>query len=110
MRVDQNSSSAFLTPGTRDAHSSALLSQAESKNTSNKESYTVEELADKINKNLTDAGTHIKVKLHEKTNTIMVTVVSDETNEVVMEIPREKTLDLMYNMCVQAGVFLDEKM
>ncbi|MGG1611013.1 flagellar protein FlaG [Paenibacillus sp. FSL K6-2441] len=110
MRVDPNSSSAFLTPGIRDVHSSALLRPIDSKDTPNKEDYTVEELADKINKNLAEAGTHIKVKLHEKTNTIMVTVVSDETNEVVMEIPREKTLDLMYSMCVRAGIFMDEKM
>lgn len=109
MKVEHNSTSAFLIPGLKDIHSSALLSQSESGNAPNKEKYTVEELADKLNKNLAEAGTHIKVKLHEKTHTIMVSVVSNETNEVVLEIPREKLLDMMYNMCVQVGMFLDER-
>lgn len=110
MRVDQNSLAEFLIPRLRDNPSSSLLSQTEAGVAPNKESYTVAELADKLNKNLAEAGTHIKVKLHEKTNTIMVTVVSDTTDEIVLEIPREKMLDMMYNICVQVGVFFDEKM
>lgn len=109
VKVEHNSTSAFLIPGLKDIYSSTLSSQSEPRNAPNKEKYTVEELAEKLNKNFAESGTHIKVKLHEKTNTIMVSVVSDETNEVVLEIPREKLLDMMYNMCVQVGVFLDEK-
>ncbi|EGL13638.1 hypothetical protein HMPREF9413_0501 [Paenibacillus sp. HGF7] len=39
----------------------------------------------------------------------MVVVVNDDTEEVIREIPSEKMLDMMYNMCVNVGVFLDRK-
>ncbi|WP_155612526.1 flagellar protein FlaG [Paenibacillus woosongensis] len=110
MRVDPNSSSAFLISGLKDITSSTYLSQSETEQSQNKRNYTVPELADKLNKRLVEAGTHIQVKLHEKTNTIMILVVADDTEEIVREIPKEKMLDMMYNMCVQVGVFLDEKM
>ncbi|MNJ43233.1 flagellar protein FlaG [compost metagenome] len=110
MKVEQNSSAAFLISGLKDIPSSTLLRQTESEQGQDKGNYTVPELADKLNKKLVEAGTHIQVKLHEKTNTIMILVVADDTEEIVREIPKEKMLDMMYNMCVQVGVFLDEKM
>lgn len=110
MRVDTNSSAAFQVPGSKVDPSSTLLGQTENEHVQSKENLSVSDLADKVNKSLAEVGTHIKVKLHEKTNTIMVTVVNNGTDEVVLEIPREKALDMMYNMCVQAGVFFDEKL
>ncbi|AYB41870.1 flagellar protein FlaG [Paenibacillus lautus] len=111
MKVEQNSSFIFPVPGLNDNLSSAASSsQTEKVSGKNKEDYTVPELMEKLNKKLSDMGTHIQVKLHEKTNTIMVAVVANETNEVIREIPPEKMLDIMYNMCLQVGVFLDEKM
>ncbi len=110
MKVEQNSSSSFLIPGLKDVPSFTSSSQTEKDTGIAREKHTVDELTDKLNKKLAEVGTHIKVKLHEKTHTIMVTVVTNDTNEVVREIPKEKMLDMMYNMCLQVGVFLDEKM
>lgn len=76
----------------------------------NKQEKTVSELAKQVNKKLEELGTHIQVKIHEKTNTIMVLVMRDETNEIVREIPSEKMLDIMFNLSGKVGVFLDEKM
>lgn len=72
--------------------------------------YSTNELVEKFNKALRDKDTHIQVKIHDKTNTIMVRIVQNNTDEVIREIPSEKLLDMMYNLCVQTGVFIDEKM
>ncbi len=74
------------------------------------EQHSIPKLVDKVNKKLEETGTYIRVKVHEKTNTIMVVVLKDETNEVVREIPSEKMLDVMYNLSQKVGIFVDEKM
>lgn len=71
---------------------------------------TVPELVELTNKKLEELGTHIQVKVHDKTNTIMVLVMKDETNEIIREIPSEKMLDLLYNITSRMGIFVDEKM
>ncbi|MGG1877327.1 flagellar protein FlaG [Paenibacillus cisolokensis] len=110
MRVGQDSSFILPIPGLKDITSTDFPSPVEKIHGKNKEDYTVAELMEKLNKRLTDMGTHIQVKLHKETNTIMVSIVTNDTNEVVREIPPEKMLDIMYNMCLQVGVFIDEKL
>ncbi|KZS45801.1 hypothetical protein AWU65_07695 [Paenibacillus glucanolyticus] len=70
---------------------------------------TIPELVNQVNKKLEELGTHIEVRVHDKTNTIMVMVLQDETNEIIREIPSEKMLDLLYNISQRVGVFLDER-
>lgn len=93
--------------------SATLLSDAANENnltpSVSADSQNVQQLVDRVNKALHETDTHIKVKVHEKTNTIMVVVVNNDTDEVIREIPSERMLDLMYNMCVNVGVFLDKK-
>lgn len=72
--------------------------------------HTIAQLVDQVNKKLEEAKTYIQVKVHDKTNTIMVVVLKDETDEVVREIPSEKMLDVMYNLSHKVGLFVDEKM
>lgn len=74
------------------------------------EDKTAPELVDQVNKKLAELGTHIQVKVHDKTNTIMVLVMKDDTNEVIREVPSEKMLDLMYNLSIKVGIFVDEKL
>ncbi|WP_339295025.1 flagellar protein FlaG [Paenibacillus sp. FSL W7-1279] len=76
----------------------------------NQEKNTIPELVNQVNEKLKELGTHIQVKVHEKTNTIMVMVLQDETNEIIREIPSEKMLEILYNISQRVGVFLDEKM
>ncbi|MBU5670954.1 flagellar protein FlaG [Paenibacillus brevis] len=110
MKVESNSSFTFPNPGSKEITSSTSTSQTEREINKEKETYTAPELMEKLNKRLSETGTHIQVKLHDKTNTILVSVVSNDTNEVIREIPPEKMIEMMYNMCLQVGIFLDEKM
>ncbi|MDK8181635.1 flagellar protein FlaG [Paenibacillus sp. UMB4589-SE434] len=109
MKVDSNLSPISLKPGLKELSSAIVETTSMNPLSKDRKQYNVEELIDKINKML-EPDTHIRVKVHDKTNTIMVLVLKDETNEIIREIPSEKMLDLMYNMCTRVGVFLDEKM
>ncbi|GIO33297.1 MULTISPECIES: flagellar protein FlaG [Paenibacillus] len=111
MRIDSNSGYAprSLVPWFVDLADEASL-DVKSDRIHYKQKKSAVELAEQVNKKLEQLGTHIQVKIHDKTNTIMVLVMRDETNEVIREIPSEKMLDIMYNLSSKVGVFLDEKM
>ena len=51
-----------------------------------------------------------KFGVHEKTNRIIIKLVDRDTQEVIKEIPPEKTLDLMAKRMELAGVLVDERM
>ncbi|MCM1184649.1 MAG: flagellar protein FlaG [Roseburia sp.] len=51
-----------------------------------------------------------KFGIHEKTNRITITLVDKETQEVIKEIPPEKSLDLIAKRMELAGVLVDEKL
>lgn len=53
--------------------------------------------------------TTLDVSVHEKTRDIMVKVLNKDTGEIIREIPREKTLDLVAKMMEIAGIIVDEK-
>ena len=47
--------------------------------------------------------------IHKETKQIMVKVIDKGTKEVLREIPPEKVLDAVAQMCEMAGIFMDEK-
>lgn len=51
----------------------------------------------------------LQSSIHEKTRRIMVKVIDTDTDEVVREIPPEKTLDLFAKVLEMAGILFDEK-
>lgn len=51
-----------------------------------------------------------KFGIHEKTNRIVIKLVDRETQEVIKEIPPEKTLDLLAKRMELAGVMVDQRM
>lgn len=53
--------------------------------------------------------TTLEISVHEKTHDIMVKVLNKDTGELIREIPREKTLDLVAKMMELAGILVDEK-
>lgn len=69
---------------------------------------TIRNLVEKTNKVIQDT-THLKFEIHDKTNTIMIKIINDNTGEVIKEIPPEKLLDIAASMMELAGVLLDEK-
>ncbi|MFS0836293.1 flagellar protein FlaG [Paenibacillus sp. 1P03SA] len=111
MKINPGTASTSSTP-LFNTISDTLLSDTANENLTpsvNADPQNIQQLVDRVNKALHETDTHIKVKVHEKTNTIMVVVVNNDTDEVIREIPSERMLDLMYNMCVNVGVFLDKK-
>ncbi|MCI1774337.1 MULTISPECIES: flagellar protein FlaG [Paenibacillus] len=67
-------------------------------------------LIERGNQVLEKTETRLEVSFHELTNQMMVKLVDTQTNEVVKEIPPEKWLDLVYNLCEQMGLFIDTKL
>ena len=62
-----------------------------------------------INKKIRPTHTQCEFKFHEKTNRIMITVKDSETDEVIKEIPPEKTLDMIAKSLELAGLLVYEK-
>ena len=62
-----------------------------------------------INKKIRPTHTQCEFKFHEQTNRISITVRDSDTNEVIKEIPPEKTLDMIAKTLELAGLLVDEK-
>lgn len=62
-----------------------------------------------INKKIRPTHTQCEFKYHEATNRICITVKDSETDEVIKEIPPEKTLDMIAKTLELAGLLVDEK-
>lgn len=58
---------------------------------------------------LQSGTTECQFSVHEATKQIMIKVIDTKTKEVIKEIPSEKILDMVADMCELAGVFVDEK-
>ncbi|WP_242967897.1 flagellar protein FlaG [Tepidibacter mesophilus] len=67
------------------------------------------EAVEKANEGLERTNNHLKFSIHEKTKEIVVKIIDDETKEVIKEIPSEKILDMIADMCERAGIFLDKR-
>lgn len=66
-------------------------------------------MVDGINSFLIPANTSIRYELHDKLDRYYVTVVNQETDEVVKEIPAKKLLDVYASMAELLGFIVDEK-
>lgn len=47
--------------------------------------------------------------IHEGTNRVTIKIVNKETDEVIKELPPEKTLDMIARVWEMAGILVDEK-
>ena len=68
---------------------------------------------DDLNKTVKQASpmhhTQLSFKYHEDTNRISITVTDSDTDEVIREIPPEKTLDMLEKAWEMAGLLVDER-
>jgi flagellar protein FlaG len=64
----------------------------------------ISEINKKINRNTTAHFAY-----HEKTNRVMIKITDSETNEIIKEIPPEKTLDMIAKIWELAGILVDDK-
>ncbi len=67
------------------------------------------EVIESINAFMQPSHTSLKFELHEKLNDYYVTVIDDDTKEVVREIPSKKMLDMYAAMKEFMGLVIDEK-
>ncbi|MCT4508865.1 MAG: flagellar protein FlaG [Tepidibacter sp.] len=67
------------------------------------------EAIEKANKGMTGENTSLKVSIHKKTNDIVIKLIDRETKEVIKEIPSEKIIDMVAEMCERAGIFVDKR-
>ena len=68
---------------------------------------------DDLNKTVKQASpmhhTQLSFKYHEDTNRISITVTDSDTDEVIREVPPEKTLDMLAKAWEMAGLLVDER-
>ena len=72
-----------------------------------------DKIKDDLNKTVKQASplhhTQLSFKYHEDTNRISITVTDSDTDEVIREIPPEKTLDMLAKAWEMAGLLVDER-
>jgi flagellar protein FlaG len=61
-------------------------------------------VAEAMDKYVRSTQNNLEIKIHEGTGRILIKVVSQETGEVIREIPPEEMLDLAVKMEEMAGV------
>lgn len=69
----------------------------------------VEDKIDKANNLIATEKTHLKFEIHEETHTIMIKIIESDTGDVLKEIPPEKLVDMIAEICKSAGLFIDKK-
>jgi flagellar protein FlaG len=69
----------------------------------------MEKIVDGLNDFLSPFPTSLRFVFHEKLNEYYVTVVNDDTHEVIKEIPPKKMLDLYAAIIEKIGLIVDEK-
>lgn len=72
-------------------------------------SFVPDETIDRINATMKALNIRLKFEKHESSGQYMVRVVNEETNEVVREIPPEKTLDMIVHLRKLVGIIVDER-
>ena len=69
---------------------------------------TVQDTVKKTNEAM--KSTRCEFSYHEKTHRVSIKVLDKETNEVIREIPPEKSLEMLQKMWEMAGILVDEKL
>lgn len=69
----------------------------------------LEKVVEGVNNFIKSSNTHIQFKLHEKLNEYYVTIVDNDTQNVVREIPSKKVLDVYAAMTEFIGLIVDKK-
>lgn len=88
-----------------------LQSETLKENTSKSEEYNKNELdaaLKKVNNFLKDEHTYAEYSYYKDLKTTMIKIIDEDTNEVILEIPPKKILDMVASMCRQVGL-IDKK-
>lgn len=63
----------------------------------------------KVNRDIIAYDRKLEISVHEKTRKIMVKVINTNNDEVIRELPPEKSLDMLAKIWELAGIIIDEK-
>lgn len=74
-----------------------------------KQKEKVKEIVKGLNSFLEPAHTSIRFKLHDRLNEYYVTIINDDTQEVIREIPAKKLLDAYADMAQRLGILIDKR-
>ncbi|MFT4414403.1 flagellar protein FlaG [Fredinandcohnia humi] len=69
----------------------------------------IKEVVESLNRFMEPQNTYIKFELHEDLKEYYVTIVNNNTNEVLREIPSKKLLDIYSTMTEFLGLLVDKK-
>lgn len=97
-----------LNSGTLSASKETTEQNIDSKNTDKIIDNKDKEAIEKLNKLLEKDKTHAEYSVYKKLGRTVIKIINDETNEVVMEIPKEKLLDAIAGLLENAGL-IDKK-
>jgi flagellar protein FlaG len=65
---------------------------------------------EEANKKISLSNKRFEYSVHEKTKSIMIKVINTDTNELIVEIPPEKVLDIISKMWdLSNGIIIDKK-
>ena len=73
------------------------------------EAKVTQQALDGVNAFLASSGSHIQFAVHEASKQMMVTVIDNDTQEVIKTIPSKELLDLMAKISEMVGVLMDKK-
>lgn len=103
-REIQNIEKIFQTKGeSQDKSSKDVLNQSQKT-----PDETLKKAVEILNKQL--AYTEAQYGYHEATNRVVIKIVDRETDEVLREVPPEKTLEMITKVWELAGMLVDEKL
>lgn len=97
--------SKAVTAGAKDGKSSGAEEDGKKKHVPSEA--TINDAVKSANRKM--ERTRCEYSYHEKTNRVSIKVFDAETNEVIREIPPEKSLDMLQKMWEMAGILVDEK-
>ncbi|MBT9175939.1 MAG: hypothetical protein DDT20_00241 [Firmicutes bacterium] len=70
---------------------------------------TYDEALTRINATMQALSIRLKFEKHESSGEYMVRIINEESNEVIREIPPERTLDMVAHLQRLIGIILDER-
>ncbi|GER66000.1 hypothetical protein BpJC7_00890 [Weizmannia acidilactici] len=69
----------------------------------------VKKAVEQLNQFLSGSSTHLKFQFHDRLKEYYVTIVDDQSNRVIKEIPPKRILDTYADMMRNIGFLIDEK-
>lgn len=75
----------------------------------------IDKAIDKFNKVAEDEGIYARreeraeYSYHDKLKQVMIKIIDKNTNEILLEVPPKKILDMVAKMCEMVGILVDKK-